>query len=274
MAATSTSASVKSVLVDSFEDDSSLLINSWPGAETVFCADEWSSFVVNDEERASLIATNQRLRNQVEVLAALAGRPNSGLACTRAVHIQSAARRLSAQRALRKARLAVLCMQRAARGRRQRASFRRVISAAVAVQARQRARLVTSAVRAATCRRAAARLQRAFRAYQALLQRTSKTRLRRELLNAQLQVANLHTTLGNVVAAHSAAASRARHAEARALQQEAEAEERREASAREKQQLRDEIDELVAQVAAYGSENAQLQEQASELLAEKLQGWV
>lgn len=67
-------------------------IDSWPGAEDVL-EDTWmsvaqpsdvsslmASFVADEWDKASLISMNSRLRNQVEVLAALAGRPCSGLA--------------------------------------------------------------------------------------------------------------------------------------------------------------------------------------------------
>ena len=44
--------------------------------------------------------------------------------------------------------------------------------------------------------------------------------------------------------------------------------------AQEKRALQDEIDELVCQLAAMSADNRKLQDQASELLVEKLQGWL
>ena len=69
-------------------------LGSWPGAEDLLVLDdEWASvapsseipsamasFVADEWERTSLVETNNRLKNQVEVLLALAGRPSSDLA--------------------------------------------------------------------------------------------------------------------------------------------------------------------------------------------------
>ena len=205
--------------------------SSWPGAEDVL-GDDWvienscgslvASFAADETERQSLVLQNRRLTNQVEVLAALAGRPCSGLASRCAVRLQVAARRRRARRTLGSARSAAVRLQRASRGHRVRTSVARWQQAATKIQALQRAHLAWRAVDAATRHRAAKTMQRAVRAYLAFLGAgPSKTALRRQALvtrreldETRVCLARHNATLDNVVAAHSVAAGRARQAEA------------------------------------------------------------
>uniref|UniRef100_A0A7S3EUK5 Uncharacterized protein n=1 Tax=Haptolina ericina TaxID=156174 RepID=A0A7S3EUK5_9EUKA len=299
MAALSSSGTLESSIVE---------ISAWPGAEDTLPGyelpgyEEWeaivespgsSSVLLSDEwEKASLVKENLRLTNQVEVLAALAGRPCSGLAISRATMIQCAARGHSGRLGLKAARSAATQLQQCARGWAARAYLEKLRRSATSIQSQQRAILARRAADTMMRNRAAALIQRAVRTYRALLMPLSKTQLRREALAARRRLAEVtvrnHAALDNVVAAHAAAASRARKAEAQVaevtaqhaaeLQQlcnafEERQDEGRRVHAAEKQGLLDEIAELVAQVAGLGSENLRLQNQASELLVEKLQGW-
>lgn len=291
----------RDAMVDSVVD------TTWPGAEA-FLEEEWTSvvnssdsmlasFVAESWERTSLMETNKLLSNQVEVLAALAGRPCSGIATRRAVQLQCASRRLAGVRVLGTSRAAAVRLQRVSRGRALRSSLTSWHAAATRIQAQLRASVATRLARAVARDRAATRIQRATRAYLTdLASGSTKTWLRRELMIARQQTRQAasalerhNATLDRVVTAHSAAASRARLAEAqvaeaasshtRELQQLCDSFEARQSAMEarhehDKRALLDEISELLAQVASFGVENSKLQEQASELLVEKLQGWI
>ena len=145
-----------------------LEVTEWPGHD--------AAELFEDADR-----TIAALRNQVEVLAALAGRPNTGLAQTAAVAVQSLARRRTSVRALALAKIAAVRLQAAARRRaaRRLADVRRVAT---------RAQLVP-----------VVRIQRAARAFFAADERQTKAKLRRRIVR--------------LAAAHVKVADRARAAE-------------------------------------------------------------
>ena len=93
-------------------------------------------------ERENRVASeNQRLYHQNEVLLALTGRPNSGLADEAATLLGQVHRRHAAQLGLRRSRLAARTLQAAARGMAARSNGRCVLAAAVALQAGARRHL-------------------------------------------------------------------------------------------------------------------------------------
>jgi hypothetical protein len=152
-----------------------LEVTEWPGHD--------AAELFEDADR-----TIAALRNQVEVLAALAGRPNTGLAQTAAVAVQSLARRRTSVRALALAKIAAVRLQAAARRRaaRRLADVRRVAT---------RAELVP-----------VVRIQRAVRAFFAADERQTKAKLRRRIVRQQ-------ATIERLAAAHVKVADRARAAE-------------------------------------------------------------
>mmetsp|Transcript_28947 Transcript_28947/g.72163 ORF Transcript_28947/g.72163 Transcript_28947/m.72163 type:complete len:189 (-) Transcript_28947:467-1033(-) len=161
----------------------------------------------------------------------------------------------------------------------------------------------TRAAAAAARREAAgARLRVAWREYAARLRTgPTKTWLRRQALLAvaarrelEAKLARHQETLDDVVAAHSAAAARARAAEAAQAEAAAkhaaemhellhtsfdanasrETQVERSNQDDEKEALKDEVNRLLVQLSELQAEKLSLQDQASELLVEKLQGWI
>lgn len=260
--------------------------SSWPGVERdldarseIVDSSEISSSDLNlltvIEDEADTRALVRRLQNQIEVLAALAHRPNSGLADRCATTVQSKVRMLACVRNLRHAKTAAKMVQKHVRGRGVRSVIGAMHGTARVLQARQRLRRRARAKQVERRESAARAVQRATRAHLNLLHAgPTKTKLAQRALRLRAcleeREARHAETVEKLVTAHQSMRERHDTAVKHASSLELVAQGYAEALEAERAARAAEVRGLEERVLTLEAEKAQAQEQASLLLAARL----
>lgn len=173
--------------------------------EDVDAAEEQSSMLL--DRIARLNAENTRLRHRVEVEAALAARPNNGLAARQSKHLQATERGRSARAAFLALKRAAIAVQACVRARNARAICKASLAAVVVLQSHQRSCRARQVLETERNRQAAAAIQSAVRRYLVVFVRAprpSKTALRAQLMAShQREQAAVEKLVKRLVTVHA-----------------------------------------------------------------------